>query len=175
MLHELLVVRRICGFRRIPQRTCKRSEALTALVPIEAGQWVLAFFQPYYWPDDDMREHLERFTTWGGGWDGHRATEIFLVHQVEKVMPKTYIAVGTCRRVDAGERLRRTHVVAAGKTEAEMTALRDRFFAIGVKTTKAIEAEMYRRIAPFEKRKHAEALAQVHACFPHIFRESEGQ
>lgn len=135
---------------------------MKSLVHIESGQWVLTFYQPYFPPDRDMKDHLECFTTWGGGWDGHRADEIFLVHQVEVVKPKTYIT-------PQHERFFRSHVVAGCATEKDAVCLRDRFFAIGRDATKAIEAEMHRLVKPFAKQKQADALEQIHAALPHIF------
>jgi hypothetical protein len=142
---------------------------MTKFVDMKPGKWALAFFQPYGPYSHSMQEHLEMFARRGGGWDSHRATEIFLIHQIEAVKPKTYTAIGSSSRVRAGERLARTHVIAAVDTEAEAIALRDRFFAIGVDADDRIEAEMYRRIAKFETRETAKAVKRVHRCLPHIF------
>ena len=45
-------------------------------IDIKPGQWVLAFNEPYGPHDKPMAEHLEMFVHEGGGWDGHRASEI---------------------------------------------------------------------------------------------------
>jgi hypothetical protein len=135
---------------------------MNAFVQMNPGQWALAFDQPYFHPGSDMAEWLVRFTTWGGGWDGHRATEMFLVHEIQSVKPKTYFTTG-------GERFHRECVVAACETSAAAIELRDSFFAIGVETTTAVEEEMHRLVQPFAERKEAEALERIHACFPHIF------
>lgn len=58
---------------------------MTSFVQIEAGQWVLAFYEPYGPFDREMSEHLEMFTSQGGGWDHHRETEIFRLHRVTDV------------------------------------------------------------------------------------------
>lgn len=81
---------------------------MTPLVDIKPGQWALAFDQPYFFPGSDMAEWLEKFVCRGGGWDSHRAAEIFLVHRVETVKPKTYFA-------DGGRRFPRENVVAAAE------------------------------------------------------------
>jgi hypothetical protein len=135
---------------------------VSAFVHIDSGQWVLTFFQPYGPYDREMPEHLELFARRGGGWDSHRATEIFYIHQVQRVAPKTYWAV-------SGERQERSHVIAAGKSLAAMIVLRDKLFAIGDDADDKIEAEMYRRIERFEAKVRATALRKVHRCLPHIF------
>ncbi|AGB73544.1 MULTISPECIES: hypothetical protein [Rhizobium] len=84
--------------------------------------------------------------------DTHRSEEIFFVLQVQKVMPKTFVAFGSCRYVEEGERLPRSHIIADCKSEADALALRDRFFAIRVDTGKTIEKEMYRRVDKFAAR-----------------------
>ena len=142
---------------------------MTAFVPIEAGQWVLAFHQPYGPYLRPMPEHLEMFAHRGGGWDNHRKEDIFFVLQVQKVMPKTFVAIGAVRLIHEGERLPRSHVIAACQSEAAAIALRDKFFAIGVAASDKIEAEMYRRIEKFAAREEAKAVRKVHVCLPHIF------
>lgn len=143
---------------------------MTTLIDIKPGQWVLAFFQPYGLYDDrPMTEHLEMFVRNGGGWDGHQADEIFLIVEVEKVMPKTYISVGESRHVRRGERLYRVNVIAAFSTQAEAIALRDRFHAIGVAADDQIDFVVDRLARPVRKRVYAKALKKVHACLPHIF------
>lgn len=136
---------------------------MTALVQMQPGEWALAFDQPYFWPDDDMAAHLERFARRGGGWDRHLADEMFVVHQIADVKPKTYFAVGDRRRHS------RIYVFATAQSAAAAAVLRDKFFAIGVEADEAIEKEMYRLVEPFAVKKHAEALAKVHATLPHIF------
>lgn len=142
---------------------------MTEFVPIEPYQWVLAFHQPYGPYLRAMPEHLEMFAHRGGGWDSHRKEEIFLVHQIKQVMPKSYVAVGASRFVRDGERLPRMCVIASCQSEAAAIALRDKFFAIGLKTSDKIEAEMYRRIEKFAAREEQKAVRKVHACLPHIF------
>ncbi|MCG7508523.1 hypothetical protein [Mesorhizobium retamae] len=139
---------------------------MTALVRIEAGQWVLAFkenFGPYP-GGGDLRETLERLTHGGSGWDClHRPKDQFDVHQTERVMPKTYRIVGS------GSRHWRDQVVAAAATSGELEALRDKLFAIGFAADRAINDEIARLISPFEAKTRADALAKVHAALPHIF------
>lgn len=141
-------------------------------VEIAPGEWVVAFGEGYFLPGDDIRDWLERFTTWGGGWDGHRATDIYRVLQVVKAMPKTYLALERRRRAPAGMeevRASRFTVIASFRSEQEAVKFRDDFHAIGVKTTKRIEAEAARRVAAFAERETAKALKQVHKALPHIF------
>jgi hypothetical protein len=145
---------------------------MTAFVALEPAQWVLAFAQPYFYPGSEMTEWLERFTTWGGGWDGHSASEIFVVHQAMKVMPKTYIAQDWRRGASATDVIRypRENVVQAFSSQAQAIALRDRFHAIGVKATEDIEKEATRLIRSYAAKRAAKALKEIHACLPHIFR-----
>ncbi|ACP24912.1 hypothetical protein NGR_c11270 [Sinorhizobium fredii NGR234] len=136
---------------------------MTALVQMQPGDWALAFDQPYFLPEFEMAAHLERFARRGGGWDSHQASDIFVLHQISEVKPKTYFAVGDQRRHP------RNYVFATGQSEKAMLALRDKFFAIGVEADGSIEKEMYRLVEPFARQKRAEALAKVHATLPHIF------
>lgn len=141
---------------------------MTNLVHIEPGHWVLAFHDgcgPYH---RTMRELLEgyAFRHW---MDSTRKEEIFLVHQIQQVMPKTYVAVGAGRYGREGERLARACVIAGCKSEAAAIALRDKLFAIGVETGEKIEKEMHRRIEKFAAREEAKAVRKVHRCLPHIF------
>lgn len=146
---------------------------MSGLVDIEAGKWVLAFDQPYLFPGADLAEWLEKFTIWGGGWEGFGAKEIFVIHEVTEVRPKTYTAFHRSRRYNPQPeivRAPRTHVIQAFTSEAEAIAARDKFHAIGVETTEAIEAEARRRVAKFAERTKASALRKIHRCFPHIYR-----
>lgn len=145
---------------------------MTDFIPIKPGQWVLAFDQPYGPFDRPVAEHLAWFNKRGGGWESARATEIFLVHQVEKVMPKTYLGstpIGGSRYTSTVERFDRIHVIAAGKSSAEMITLRDKLYAIGAAADDRIEAEMYRRIEKFAARERAKAEKKIHRMFPHFF------
>ncbi|AOF91718.1 hypothetical protein [Sinorhizobium sp. RAC02] len=144
---------------------------MTEFVTLKPGQWVLAFHQPYFYPGSDMAEWLERFTSDGGGWLGHKASETFAVHKVEKVMPKTYVAQAWWRSASKDEvcRYPRGTVIQAFATQAEAIALRDRFHAIGVKATGDIEKEATRLIQSYAAKREAKALKEVHACLPHIF------
>lgn len=144
---------------------------MTKPVTLTVGQWVLAFDQPYFYPGSNMAEWLERFTSWGGGWDGHKANEVLAVHQVEKVMPRTYMAKDWRRGARGGDlvRYQRENVVQAFETQAQAIDLRDRFFAIGVKATGDIEKEATRLIQTYATKREAKALKEIHACLPHIF------
>jgi hypothetical protein len=146
---------------------------MTQFVDIKPGQWVLVFPQPYgLWDETTMQEHMERFCRRGGGWDSHSVDEIFAVVQVRKVMPQTYLAIGSNRLIGEGERQYRINIIAAGKTEAEMLRLRDKIYAIGEAADDRIEAEMYRRIQKFADREHTKALKKIYAMFPEIFGRS---
>lgn len=137
---------------------------MTALVPIEPGQWVLAYVEHFCRAtfDGDLRDALERLTEGGSGWDCiHDARQQFDVTLVERVMPKTFMA--------QGRRHGRYLVVAAASTAGEVLALRDKLFAIGFAADRAIEEETARRMADFAAKTRADALAKVHAALPHIF------
>lgn len=141
---------------------------MTALVPIEPGQWVLSFHQPYGPYDRTLPELLESyaFHHW---MDTRCKEEIFFVLQAQKVMPKTFVAIGSTRLIGAGERLPRSHVIAGCRTEADALSLRDRLFAIGVETGEKIEKEMYRRIEKFAVREQAKAERRIHRLLPQFF------
>lgn len=145
---------------------------MTQIIDIKAGQWVLAFHQPYGPYDRTMAELLEgyAFKHW---MDSHTKEETFFVLQIQKVMPNTFIALGSNRYVRDGERLPRSHVIAACRSEADALALRDKFFAIGVDTGNTIEAEMYRRIEKFAARKRAAAERKIRRLLPHFFGGAE--
>lgn len=138
---------------------------MTALVPIAAGQWVLAYVEHFYpsYMEGDMASALEHLVIGGSGWECLReASEQFEVLQVERVMPKTF-------RIAGGDRRRRYLVVAAAGSAGEMLALRDKLFTIGFAADRAIEAEIDRLISDFARQTRADALAKVHAALPHIF------
>ncbi|PSJ55791.1 hypothetical protein [Pseudaminobacter soli (ex Li et al. 2025)] len=135
---------------------------MTALVPIEAGQYVLTYVDHFYPGDGDMAGALEYLVHGGSGWDCIRkAEDQFEVMQVERVMAKTYLAQG-------GRRCRNL-VVAAASTSGEMLALRDKLFAIGFAADRAIAEEKARLIADFAVKTRMDALAKVHEALPHIF------
>jgi hypothetical protein len=121
-----------------------------------------------------MPQHLEYFASRGGGWENCKASEIFLIHQVERVMPKTYTSVGNdSRYVNDGDRLYRATVIAAGTLRESMIAIRDKLYAIGVETDDRIEAEMYRRIEKFAARERAKAERRIHRLLPQFFGRGE--
>lgn len=151
---------------------------MTAFVPIEPGQWVLAYVE-HFWPghhDGDMAGALARLVDGGSGWDCLReASQQFEVLQAVRVMPKTY----TCTRpsllhpgTTVEERRHRILVFATAETAGELLALRDKLFAIGFAADRAIDEETARRMADFERKTRAGALAKVHAALPHIFGRS---
>ncbi|MDQ0558705.1 hypothetical protein QO004_000480 [Rhizobium mesoamericanum] len=141
---------------------------MSALVDIKPGQWVLSFHQPYGPYLRTMPELLEGFA-FHHWMDSHTKDETFFVLQVQKVMPKTFIAFGSDRYIDEGERLPRSHLIAAFQSEAEAKDLGDKLFAIGVETGRAIEAEMYRRVQKFADRKRAAAERKIHKLLPYFF------
>lgn len=150
---------------------------MTVLIDIKPGQWVLAFDQPYGPYSREMPEHLEMFSSRGGGWESDKAGEIFIVHQVEAVSPKTYMATSATRggyrwgEHPAG-RYPRSHVVATFGSEAVALAFRDKFFAVGTESSDRIEAEMYRRIEKFADREHGKAVQKIHKLLPQFFGRS---
>lgn len=139
---------------------------MTSFVHIEPGQHVLAYVEHYY-PgnfDGDMPGALECLASGGSGWGFlRRSDEQFEVMQVERVMPKTFRAVGRDRRQY------RDLVIAAADTAGELLALRDKLFDIGFAADRAIAEETSRRMADFIAGTRAEALAKIHAALPHIF------
>jgi hypothetical protein len=138
-------------------------------IDIKPGQWVLGFHMPYGpYDDKPLSEVLEgyAFLHW---MDSREKDEVFFVLQVAKVMPKTFIASGSSRLSDEGERLPRGNVIGAFKSEADAIALRDRLFAIGEETGDKIEKEMYRRIEKFSQREQAKSLKKIHRLLPHHF------
>lgn len=142
---------------------------MTAFVPIEPGQWVLAYVEHFgpYPGEGDLREALERLDQGGSGWDClYRPQDQFEVLQVERAMPKTFTVKGK------RSRHYRYLVVAAASTAGEMLALRDKLFAIGFAADRAIEEETARLITDFARKSRADALAKVHAALPHIFGRS---
>ena len=147
---------------------------MTGFVDIKPGQWVLAFDQPFGPYSREIPEHLEMFASRGGGWDSMHQDEIFIVHQVQSVAPKTYQAAASDsqyrRDGHLAGRYYRTHVVAAFRTQDAAISLRDRFFAIGEATSDKIEAEMYRRIEKFAAKERAKAEAKIRRLLPHHFR-----
>ncbi|MDG3577146.1 hypothetical protein P7F60_12160 [Rhizobium sp. YJ-22] len=139
---------------------------MTPFIDIKPGQWVIAFYGSYFFPGSDMGEWLERFVSRGGGWDNARATDIFSIHMVEAVRPKTYLA-------DGGLRFSRDRIVAALESNADAVILRDRFFAIGHSADDQIDFAVDRLARPVRRRVYAKALKEIHEILPHIFK-SEG-
>lgn len=143
-----------------------------SFIDIKPGQWVLAFNEPYGPHRKPMSEHLEMFVHRGGGWESDRPDEILHVYRVLKVSLRVYEidpVISGSLTSDVNVRQRRQLVIAAGESMADMIALRNKFFGIGVDTEKRIEAEMYRRIQKFAEREEAKALKKIHQCLPHIF------
>jgi len=138
---------------------------MTAIVPIDVGQWVLTYVE-HYCPallGGGMPRALERLSEGGSGWESlWRPEQQFEVVKVDRVMPKTF-------RDPDGRRRSRYFVVAAASTASQMIALRDKLFAIGFEADRTIEDETARRMAEFVAATRADALAKVHAALPHIF------
>ena len=146
---------------------------MKAFVDIQPGQWVLAFSQPYAPLEGALKEHIETFTSRGGGWDSHSPDDIFMVLRVSSVSPKTYLAPLPARwrygREEADKRHDRGSVIAAGQSEKAMLALRDKFYAIGATTDNIIDAETERRMTKFREREYGKATKQIRRMFPHFF------
>lgn len=142
---------------------------MSAIIPIEPGQWVLAFHQPYGLYDGiTMAERLKQYAS--RHWmEVARPDEEFLVIQVDQVKPKTYTVLGSGRYICTGGRLPRYNVVAALTTEAAGLALRDKLCSIGEEVGSRIEKEMHRRIQKFSEREQAKGLERVHRCLPQFF------
>lgn len=144
---------------------------MTHPIHIEPGQWVLTFDEHYGPFNRNFQEHVERFSSRGGGWEGHRKAEIFHVLKVKDVMPKTYTFEDPTPGVRSYLKTRQNRflVIAVGSTREGMIALRDKFFAIGVETSGRIEKEMYRRIEKYAAREDEKAVKKIHKLLPHIF------
>lgn len=136
---------------------------------MEPGKWVLAAGEGYYYPGEKIHDWLQLFRSWGGGWDGHPAESIFRVQQVERVMPKTYLALERRRGDLVQVRAYRSAVIAVFEAEEAAVRFRDEFHAIGVQTTSRVEAEAARRITAFANREKDKALNKIHKALPHLF------
>ncbi|RLP22249.1 hypothetical protein [Mesorhizobium sp. YM1C-6-2] len=145
---------------------------MTTFVDIKPGQWVLAW-QPtaFLAGEHEMAEALEGLRFGGAGWTYVKAGDLFAVHQITKVMPKTYKAMPYADGTEDGSEVRdyRAAVIAASANWAEIIRLCDTLFAIGREADDAIEAEAARLIAPFEKATREAAVAKVRAALPHHF------
>lgn len=148
---------------------------MTEFVTLEPGQWALAFYEPFSPHTRSLAEHLEMFTSCGGGWDHIPEQEIFHLYRVSRVMPKTYHFddMVTHARAYVTKTQYRANVIAAGDKD-EMLALRKRFYAIGHEADDQIDFVVERLARPVRKRVYAQALKEIHACLPHIFSKSEG-
>ncbi|WP_144223625.1 hypothetical protein [Mesorhizobium amorphae] len=148
---------------------------MTAQVPIQPGQWVLAYVD-HFGPqpsDYDLVRALERLDQGGSGWDCLRkAEEQFDILHVERVMPKTFISSTGRWGKGQAKRYPRYLVVGAAPSSGEMLALRDKLFAIGFEADRLIEEEARRLISDFARKTRADALAKIHAALPHIFGRS---
>lgn len=145
---------------------------MTTVVPIEPGQWALAWNEHCFHDDDDcagdpIQAAALRLKFRGAGWEHLRAGQLFEVHRVSRVMPKTYMKASPYS--GSGHRAYRDLVIATGATELAMTALRDELFAIGHETDDAIEWEAARLVSEFAAKTRADAVEKIHALLPHIF------
>lgn len=141
-------------------------------VDIKPGQIALVFQQPFGPYDRSLQEHMERFVNRGGGWDTFRAHELFEFHLVCSVAPNTYKGIVTDDTDQEEARYPRSHVVAGTDTKLEALILRNQLFLIGEVADNRVNTEMYRLIAPFEKKEREYARQQIHGLFPHIFGET---
>lgn len=128
-------------------------------VGIAVGQWVVAFRDEFFNDTKTLSENVEGLKHKGAGWDW-AADRVLTVRRVDKVMPNTY---------DAPHRERRTAVVAACDTEEVALQLAASLIAVGTQTDARIDAEMYRRIAPYAAKERAVAIRKIHKIVPHIF------
>lgn len=141
-------------------------------VDIKAGQFVLAFKQPFGPYDRSLQKHVEMFVISGGGWDGFRATELFDIHHVVSVSPNTYKGIDPDDTDQEQGRYPRSHVVAGTDTRLDATILRDQLFSVGETADARISMETHRLIKEFEKKERAYALTHIHELLPHIFGEA---
>lgn len=144
-------------------------------VDIKEGQIALVFQQPFGPYDRSLQEHMERFTSCGGGWDTFRASELFEFHLICSVAPNTYkahLVDADILKTSLPRRYPRSHVVAGTDTIQDATILRDQLYLIGELADNRVNREMYRLIAPFEEKEREYARQQIHGLFPHIFGEA---
>lgn len=160
-----------------PKKTHDRRCGMTSFVDMKTGQWVLAFYEPYGCYDRTLAEHLKSFKRRAGGWSTVPAGEIFHLHHVSRVMPKTYYAHQqiTHDRAYLKKQLLRDFVISASDDKAELIALRDELYAIGVEADDAIDFAVERLARPVRRRIYGKSEKAIHALLPHIFPKSKGQ
>ncbi|MCK8779064.1 hypothetical protein M0654_03600 [Rhizobium sp. NTR19] len=143
-------------------------------VDIKPGQWVLAFYEPFGPNSLTLAEHLERFTSRGGGWDCIPSNEIFHLYRVSRATPKTYHVdeMDTHLRAYVTKTQYRGNVIAAG-TKDEMTELRKRFYAIGKEADDQIDFAVDRLARPVRRRVYAKARKEIHKLLPQHFGRGE--
>lgn len=147
----------------------------TGYVDIKPGQFALVFKQPFGPYDRSLQEHMELFTSRGGGWDTFRASELFEIHIVCSVAPNTYkghLADADTLETTLPRRYPRSHVVAGTDTILDASIIRDQLFSIGELADARISKETHRLIKEFEKKERAFALTHIHELLPHIFGET---
>lgn len=140
---------------------------MSVFIDMKPGQYALAF-QPSFFDDrKSLSENVEMLRYRGSGWEW-AAKELFAIHLIGKVMPKTYGGTDISTK-QATMRLYRDAVVAVSDSEVELTALRDRLVAIGDRADTKIEEETARRMAPFIRKVRSEAISEIRKTLPHIF------
>lgn len=143
-------------------------------VPIKQGDFVLAWADGHQDIDGDMVAAVERLIYAGAGWDCDPAPMVFDVHHVVRVMAKTFVHENMPSRWNK-KTLRhksRSIVIAAGSSEGEMIAMRDRLYSIGAAADVAVRKETSRILAqtlpPFETAVRRRAMRELQATLPHF-------
>lgn len=143
---------------------------MTSFVPITAGQFVLAFDEPYFDSDRSLAENLMRLAYRSAGWDYTSAGEdVLLIRHVSKLMPKTYVGGGETRHGWQEGRYHRDSVVASADKPEPLADLRFKLIAIGVAADDYLEERVRKFLVPIEPRVRAKAIKKIHAALPHIF------
>jgi hypothetical protein len=140
---------------------------MSGLVPIEKGHWVLAYIGAFFQgvSEYDMPSELFKFDHYGAGFDGPLEHEILDVMQVERVMPRTYLANGL--------RQQRSVVIASSASREEMISLRKRLFKIGEDADFAIVVETNRLMSAFIANTRVDARHKIKEAVPHFFAEED--
>jgi hypothetical protein len=119
-----------------------------------------------------IAEYLDYFAYAYGGWSDRPVFELFEVHRVATVKPKTYFTDVVIRetQLSVAERRGRTSVITTSDNPKELLEMRDKLFAVGITADERIEAETERLISEFRARERQAARAEIRSLLPHVFQ-----
>lgn len=144
------------------------------MIDIKQGDWALVFADVTMGAvhEHGIAECLEFFVHSYGGWSSRPVFELFEIHRVAAVNPKTYVADMIIRsgEMSVEARCHRGNIIAIGDNPTTLIETRDRLFGIGVAAEERIEVETERRIRDFRYREKEKARAAIHRLFPHVFQ-----